>query len=362
MKKKLMIVVALSAFPTVLYSGTAQDLRNAYQPAVVVSVTKLDTTPEFYFDVKLRLNCALYVAKYKSAKDYIPAFLSPNSSVDLRVEEHWIYVFLPPDREVQMRRVSGPDSPDEACLKEQAAHAAELIPTGTILPITLNSGLRADKTGSGSAITATIMQDVPAGRGRILRAGSKVSGHVVEAVAAGKGSDESKIAFQFDRVEFDNQRVQVTTNLRALASVAAVDAARVSKTGEDVDSTGNRTIVQIGGDQAAYGQEGAVVSGAKVVGESTSQGVVAHFSSDVGTECRGVVGGNQRAQAFWLFSSNACGTYGFDDVNILHAGRTAPVGLIVLTSSGKNVKVDKGSAMLLRVDSSSTGQMPAPQK
>ena len=33
--------------------------------------------------------------------------------------------------------------------------AAELIPAGTLLPVTLNSALRSDKSGSGAKISAT---------------------------------------------------------------------------------------------------------------------------------------------------------------------------------------------------------------
>ncbi|HXP44903.1 MAG TPA: hypothetical protein VN833_31945, partial [Candidatus Acidoferrales bacterium] len=45
----------------------------------------------------------------------------------------------------------------------------------------------------------------------------------------------------------------------------------------------------------------------------------------------------------------ACGSYGFGDLKILRSGRTKTIGEVTLASNRKAVKVDKGSAMLLRV-------------
>ncbi|MGA7925298.1 MAG: hypothetical protein WCA20_04820 [Candidatus Sulfotelmatobacter sp.] len=58
----------------------------------------------------------------------------------------------------------------------QNARSAEPIPAGTIIPISLNSALRSDETGSGATIIATVMQDVPLGKGETLRKGSKLTG------------------------------------------------------------------------------------------------------------------------------------------------------------------------------------------
>jgi hypothetical protein len=49
---------------------------------------------------------------------------------------------------------------------------------------------------------------------------------------------------------------------------------------------------------------------------------------------------------------NACGSYGFGDLKIFQSGLTEPLGEVTLASNRKAVKVDKGSAMLLRVDGS----------
>lgn len=42
--------------------------------------------------------------------------------------------------------------------QEQNAGSAETIPAGTILPVSLSSNLRSDKSGSGTTIIATVMR------------------------------------------------------------------------------------------------------------------------------------------------------------------------------------------------------------
>jgi hypothetical protein len=242
---------------------------------------------------------------------------------------------------------AGQDSKVYQPTQEQSARSAEPIAAGTILPVSLNSTLRSDKSQDGMAITATLMQDVPLGGGEMLRKGTKVTGHVVEASTPGKGSDESKISFQFDQLQLGNQAIPLTTNLRAVASRSAVLAATPELTSPDYADY----EIQIGGDQISYGEGGPVMVGEQVVGKYTRQGVLAYVEQDLGTPHRGTINDYDHPQAFWLFSVNARGAYGFGDLTILHSGSTAS-GEVTLTSSSKAVKLDKGSAMLLRVDGS----------
>jgi hypothetical protein len=208
------------------------------------------------------------------------------------------------------------------------------IPAGTILPVSLNTALRSDKSESGTTIIATVMQDVPLGRGETLSKGSTLTGHVVEAITPGKGSDASKISFQFDQVRFGNLTIPITTTLRAIASRSAVLAATPELTSSEYADN----QIQIGGDQISYGEGRPVMVGSQIVGKYTRQGVLANVDQDSGTR-----------SAFWLFSVNAHGAYGFGNLTILQSGRTEPLGEVTLASNGKGVKVDKDSAMLLRV-------------
>lgn len=362
MKRTLLAIVFVACILSVLlYAGTEQDLKGAYQPATVVSVRKLVTTANYAYDIGIRVDCTLYVARYKSASDFVPPEIAPNRTVNVLVDGrgHWMRVFLSPDHLVELRVMSAAGSGEESCASNVTGSSAT-IPAGTILPVSLDSTMRSDKSGPGSPITATIMQDVPLGAGTTLRAGSKITGHVVETIQRGQKSDEAQISFQFDQVRLGNRTVPMVTNLRALASLMEVRDARIPKTGGD-DGVSPRAwhLVQIGGGQVSYGQEGPVKVGSEVVGTYTSHGVLAYVNQDLGTECRSTIDGNTRPQAFWLFSVNACGVYGFGDVKILHSGRTEPVGQVTLISDGRTVTVGKNSGMLLRVDRSGPEQTQA---
>lgn len=88
-----------------------------------------------------------------------------------------------------------------------------------------------------------------------------------------------------------------------------------------------------------------------VVGKSVKDGVLDQVSasSRQGRECRGVVDGNDSPQAMWVLSSDTCGTYGLSQIRVAHAGRSEPVGVIVLVSEKGQLKLPRGAGMLLRV-------------
>jgi len=360
MKKALMVVIGFVACiqPMPLHASAGQDLRGAYRPATVVSVTKVDTMVDNAYDIGIRLDCLLYVLRYKSANDYLPIGIAPNHPIDVLTGEHgyWMHVVLSPNHIAELRVLSTAGADDKSCAIDVTQSAA--IPVGTILPVSLDSMMRSDKSRPGTAITATLMQDVSLNKGTILRAGSKVTGRVVQASEPRNGSGEARISFQFDHVRLGSRAVPIAANLRALASSMAISATQVPTSGGDEDFSGYWNLVQIGGDQVSYGQGYPVVIGSEVVGKYTSQGVWAYVSQGLGTECRGTIDGNKRPQAFWVFSVHACGAYGFD-VKILHSGRTEPVGQVTLTSSGKVVKVGRSSGMLLRVDRSGAEEAQA---
>jgi hypothetical protein len=84
----------------------------------------------------------------------------------------------------------------------------------------------------------------------------------------------------------------------------------------------------IGGD-SVYGVWGPVMSwkdASEVVGKSLGDGVLARPRAREGAECRGELEGDDSPQALWVFSTDACGVYGIEHLNIVRAGRTDPVG------------------------------------
>lgn len=229
--------------------------------------------------------------------------------------------------------------------------AQDAIPAGTILPVQLNSSLKSNKAKAGQSISARVMQDVPLPDGSSIRAGATVIGHVIASTAARPGT-AAEISFRFDTLKSGARRVPLITNLRALATMMDVSEAQVPESGPDHGTSEyNWTTDQIGG-EIDYRGGGAIVHGSEVVGHSVADGVLARVSTKPGTKCRGAVDSNDRPQALWVFSSDACGLYDFPGLTLVHAGRTAPVGNIALRCGQGNIHIRGGSGMLLRVNAS----------
>jgi hypothetical protein len=226
-------------------------------------------------------------------------------------------------------------------------YAIEIL-DGTILPVQLSSTISLGKAAPGRPISARIAQDVALENGAVLRRGTKVLGHIVSVTAG----NPSRIAFTFDRIEYSkSSTVSIATNLRALASNLEIDSASLPTTGPD---RGTPSVwwntVRVGG-EGLYGS-GSLMRGEQVVGRWVwGGGAVGQIEAN--GECRGDAAGDTREQSLWLFSTDACGVYGYADVAIEHAGRTSPEGEITLTSTNPILKIRAGSGILLRVDKSS---------
>jgi hypothetical protein len=226
--------------------------------------------------------------------------------------------------------------------------AQTVVPAGTILPLQLNSSLNSVTSKPGQVITARVMQDVPLPSGGKVHAGSKVIGRILEVTHAGNGKG-ARISLQFDKLKLSKRVIPITTNLRALASMMEVEAAQVPQSGPDRGTSEDSwTTLQVGGD-VVYRGGGPVTNAAAVVGKPVPGGVLVRIASGTGNRCRGDLAGNDQPQALWVFSSDACGTYGFPDLTILHAGRSDPVGKIALGSESAQFDVRSGSGLLLRV-------------
>lgn len=235
--------------------------------------------------------------------------------------------------------------PESASVDANADQLA--IPPGTILPVRVGS-LSSEKRKPGDLIKARIMQDVPLGNGSKLRAGSTVLGRIVDVTPATPGT-KATLTLKFDAVLQGKTTVPVLTHLRAIASTLEVQFAQTPTTGPGKGDVFDwLPTIQVGG-EAVYGKGGEVTNGDRVVGRAVYDGVLAQPNAKEGTNCRGPVDGIDWPQAFWVFSSDACGAYGFPYLTISHVGRTDPRGEIVLVSERGPVKIRSGSGWLLRV-------------
>jgi len=230
-----------------------------------------------------------------------------------------------------------------------AVFAQESIPNGAILSVRLDSTLSL-KSKPGEKIEARLMQDVLLPGGGHLKGGSQVLGHVIAVKPASAGS-EASVAFTFDKLIVQGHALPIMTDLRAMASPMEVDNAQVPAMGPDRGTPPSAyTTVQIGGDDVVYRGGGHVMDASEIVGEPTSNGILGNVRPNPEGDCRGVVASYDQPAAFWVFSTDACGLYGFAGVHVVRTGRIAPAGQIELSSKGR-LKIWGGSGLLLRVTS-----------
>jgi hypothetical protein len=259
-------------------------------------------------------------------------------------------VFLLPPLVGASDRLERPasDQPDRTSLEDTSqAQTDDGIPAGTILPVRLPS-ISSKHLKPGDNVKGEIAQEVRLSDGTTIRPGTPVLGKVVSVTSA-NGGHGATLTLTFDRLVQRGRSASIRTNLRALASTLEVEQAQLPTSGPgESDVYDWLTTQQVGGD-SVYGKQGPVVGRSGTVGESTYRGVFVRVLASADGRCRGAVGGDDRPQAVWVFSADACGLYGFPDLTILRAGRTEPAGEIALESKRGPVKIRSGSGALLRI-------------
>jgi hypothetical protein len=224
---------------------------------------------------------------------------------------------------------------------------AQQLPVGTMLPVALSKAINGDKVKVGERISGKLGQYVTVDGMRLPR-GTEVQGRIVQ-VQPGSAGAPARVAFVFHTVRLQGRDVPITTSLRAMASMQAVFEAQLPTNLIDDYGSSIRdwNTLQVGG-QAVYRGDGTVMEGAEIVGKASIVGEVFGEPKTWPWLACARDRASKTVQSFWVFSTDACGVYGFDGLKLAHAGRSEPVGQIVLESPGK-VRVRAGSGLLLMV-------------
>lgn len=227
---------------------------------------------------------------------------------------------------------------------------APQLPVGLILPVRLENALEVKEAHQGTALETRVMQEVPLPARRKISFRSVIKGSVLSVV---KDADDTgtSVTIAFTALDDHNRVLSMNTGLRAIASYAAVRDAQTPWSQADTGAPpGWANTVQIGGD-VRYGDGGMVRNNRKQqVGKGVLNGVLVHVQANPARGgCEGPINGDDHPQALWVFSADACGVYGLKEIGIAHSGRSEPAGEITLHFARSNMKLDAGTAMLLRI-------------
>ena len=206
------------------------------------------------------------------------------------------------------------------------------IAPGSVIPVQLAKTVDAKKAKTGDEVVATVTQDMKTNSGEVLvPKDTKVIGHVTEAQARNKDQKQSELGIAFDHAMLKGDQVQLPMSIQAVIAPQnnnAEAAAPSSAPGQNAPSAQNSPM--------AGGHAGSTGGGSQQSGQS---------NNPQGSGSEGQPQSNERPP----ITGNTQGVIGMSDVKLETASQNSPQGS-VLSSEKNNVKIEKGTMMLLRVN------------
>ncbi len=211
----------------------------------------------------------------------------------------------------------------------QETNAKRLAP-GSVIPVQLTKTLDAKKAKTGEKVVAKVSQDLKNTSGDVIvPKDTQVIGHVTEAQARNKQQHESELAITFDRaVEKGGIEVQMPMSIQAVigqqnnAQQNGNSTAQPEQTNAGESGLGNMQRPGMGGNNAPP-----------------------PATSDMGANPPNSSGQQQQRPHI---TAKTEGVVGIPNLKLQSQGNNAQGSL--LTSDKKNVKLDSGTMMLLKVD------------
>jgi len=233
-----------------------------------------------------------------------------------------------------------PPTPAQSSSPSESSPADASLTGGTVINATLKSSVDSKKAKPGSPVTAQTTEAVKSVDGRtVLPKGTKLTGHVTQASAAGKGENQSALGIQFDKAQLKGGQEMPLTNL-SIQAVAA-PAHETSNYGTDTGTTAQPGMPTSTSGAPANNPSMAGSRGARPEGTPPSTATPQPYPSGN----PGATAGNEGNSAGPL-PPNTRGVYGIEGVRIAPAQNGEGT---LLTSTGKNVHLDSGTRLLLVV-------------
>jgi hypothetical protein len=206
--------------------------------------------------------------------------------------------------------------------------------TGTIINAELNGSLDSKKLKSGDAVNAHTATDLKTNDGRIvLPKGTKITGHVTQASARGAGQPESSLGLLFDKAILKSgQEIPLNASVQAVGAPPSSSFSNQSPAAEPLP--GARPTAPGGGVQSgSTASRGGSINGAS----STPNGI-----GDPSVDANSADTTSSNAAGQW--DANTRGVVGMRKLSLNAAGEGQGS---IIKSTGKNVKLDGGTRLLL---------------
>lgn len=208
-------------------------------------------------------------------------------------------------------------------------HSMKIAP-GTVIPVQLAKTVDAKKAKTGDEVVATVAEDMKTNSGEILLSkDTKVIGHVTAAQARSKEQKQSELGIAFDHALVNGDPMQLPMSIQAVIAPQTnnPDAAGPS----EQSPTAGAPSGSLGG-----GRPGSMGGGSSLP-QSGRQNYPPGQASETGAQ----------GAAMPPITADTQGVIGLSNVK-LEASQNSAQGS-VLSSEKNNVKIEKGTMMLLKV-------------
>ncbi len=213
---------------------------------------------------------------------------------------------------------------------------------GTTIEAVLSSSLDTRKNKEGDQVVAKTTKAVKSDGKVVIPKNSKLIGHVTEAKARAKGESESTLSVAFDRAVLKNgQEIPVHVVIQALAAAETTTSAALE--GEDMGRAPSAMGAARGTGAASASSRGAQ-GGLLGSVASTATGTLGATANTAAS----ATGSAQGTHAVGELTSSTTGAIGLEGLRLNSEVSHATQGSVI-ASSTKNVRLESGTRMVLRV-------------
>lgn len=222
-----------------------------------------------------------------------------------------------------------------------AASASDQVQAGSIIYAELEKSLDARKAKVGDPVVAKVLQAVLSKGKVVAPKGSRILGHVTQVKARSKGEAKSELGLAFDRIVLkDRSEIPVAMTIQAIGNGAAA-----TSFSPDTDPSMSGPMSGNPGLPGHSNNTGALGGAAGTVGDvAQTAGNATGTVADSTAASTGRVGAATSAHV----GASSHGIVGMPDLTLSAATSNSVQGSLI-TSDKKNVKLDSGSELVLRV-------------
>lgn len=227
---------------------------------------------------------------------------------------------------------------------------------GTVVPIVLTKSIDSKKAKVGDEVNARVLMDIRSGGQVVLARDTKLIGKITQATARAKGDGTSQLGMAFDRAVLKNgSTLNLTTMIQAIAPPEQHSYDNSGPGASDMPSASSAGGQGPGGGMSSRGPEGISSAGGPVGAAGSAAGGVADTTTNTAGTATGSIPRVAGSDA--ILTTRSVGVVGIKGLEMNTA--TSTDGSATLSSSGKNVKLDSGTRLLVRVTAASPAQPAA---